>query len=566
MAIPVKAHQNGDDVFLVWRPDDVIVDCRGFAIEKKKNGGAVEVLPTWMGFAGTTWKKGERKPSTAWPVQKFTWVDYSPRDGETVQYRVVPMVGKAGALRRRDDLASKWTAEIEVTPRVSKTFSCYFNRGIVAAQWVQRLLGPSLSVSARRKKLDEVIVDLENPIPRNILSGMLRDGLRTLLQDAKAKKRKVEAALFELTDEELIGDLAALGAKARVVLADGSTNDGSDENAEARPRLVENGVEVHDRMTKKKYLAHNKMLVVYDGKTPRWTWTGSLNWTPSGLCTQANNAVLIDNRDIATHFAKQIDLLAKAKNLSPKTLAAANSKPKIVKAGDYGVRVWFTRTVGQVDLKDATALIDKAKEGALFLMFMTGMKDSLLKAVLDHQKDDDFFIHGVISQQPPERVAKKVASKKKLTREEAIANQVAFVNRNERVRFAPDLLLPMAREKATEQWFDEFVKKNGAHAIVHSKIVVLDPFGAKPVVITGSHNMGIAASKKNDENLVVIEGDSALAAAYAVNILSIYNNYRWRFRLNEGTKFAGLYDHDKWQKSQLNGAPGKELAFWGLKP
>jgi phosphatidylserine/phosphatidylglycerophosphate/cardiolipin synthase-like enzyme len=82
--------------------------------------------------------------------------------------------------------------------------------------------------------------------------------------------------------------------------------------------------------------------------------------------------------------------------------------------------------------------------------------------------------------------------------------------------------------------------------------------------MTGSHNMGTTASKKNDENLVLVHGDGKLAAAYAVNILSIYNNYRWRFRLAQGTKFTGLYDHDRWQASQLKSAPGRELAFWGL--
>jgi len=272
----------------------------------------------------------------------------------------------------------------------------------------------------------------------------------------------------------------------------------------------------------------------------------------------------VDSTPVATHFARQIDLLADCKDASTNALATSNSKPKDAKVGDRPVRVWFTRTVGQVDLKDAITLIERARDGVLFLMFMSGLKDSLLKAILDREKDGDFFIHGVISQQPPEPVAKKLEKKKRLTHEEAIAKQVAFIHRGERLRYAPDLLLPMAREKATEQWFDEFVKKNGAHAIVHSKIVVLDPFGDKPIVMTGSHNMGTTASKKNDENLVIVEGDGNLAAAYAVNILSIYNNYRWRFRLNQGTKFTGLYDHDRWQTSQLNGAPGKELAFWGL--
>jgi phosphatidylserine/phosphatidylglycerophosphate/cardiolipin synthase-like enzyme len=565
MPIHLKAYQNGDDVFLLWRPDAVIHECRGFAIERKKKGGATETLSTWMGFEGTKWKRGMSKPSTVWPVQRYTWVDFSTRDGDTVQYRVVPMVGKAGALHGLVDKASGWTGWIGVTPEVSKPFSCYFNRGIVATQWVQRLLGANLGVANRRRTLDTVIEDLDHPERRNILAGQIRDGLRSLLLDAKKKRRKVDAALFELTDKELTQDLAALGSKARVVLADGSTTDGTDENKVARPILRGKGVAVSDRICQKKFLAHNKVLVVYDGAKPRWTWTGSLNWTPSGLCSQANNGILIDDLSVAKEFATQIGRLATSGNESPKGLADENSKPKNVAAtGGRRVRVWFTRTVGEVDLKDATQLIGQAKEGALFLMFMTGLKDSLLKAILDRQKDEDFFIHGVISSQPPEAIQKKLLRKKKLTREEAIAKQVAFIKGNERVKYAPDLLLPMAREKATEQWFDEFVKKNGAHAIVHSKVIVLDPLGAKPVVMTGSHNMGTTASKKNDENLLIIQGDQKLAAAYAVNILSVYNNYRWRFRLAQGTKFKGLYDNDRWQASQLGGAPGNELAFWGL--
>lgn len=565
MSFPVKAYHNGDDVFLLWRPAASIESCRGFAIEKKLKGRAPEILPTWMGFEHTKWKKGNSKPSTVWPVQKYSWVDFSTRDGDVVQYRVIPMIRLNGKLQRRNDLASAWTDWIRVTPEVSDGFSCFFNRGIVASQWVQRLLGPSLGVANRRKTLDTVIEDLDHPARRNILAGQLRDGLRSLLAAAKKHDRRVEAALFELTDEELIEDLASLGEKARVVLADGSTDDGSDENERARAALGEAGVTVCNRMTHKKYLAHNKMVVVYDNGTPRWAWTGSLNWTASGLCAQANNGVLIDSTPVAKHFAKQIELLVDCKDASTTALATSNSKPKDATAGDTPVRVWFTRTVGQVDLKDAITLIEQARDGVLFLMFMSGLKDSMLKAILDRQKDEDFFIHGVISQQPPEPVTKKLEKKKKLTHDEALAKQVAFIHRGERLRYAPDLLLPMAREKATEQWFDEFVKKNGAHAIVHSKIVVLDPFGDKPIVMTGSHNMGTTASKKNDENLVIVEGDRNLAAAYAVNILSIYNNYRWRFRLNQGTKFTGLYDHDRWQNSQLNGAPGKELAFWGLK-
>jgi len=47
--------------------------------------------------------------------------------------------------------------------------------------------------------------------------------------------------------------------------------------------------------------------------------------------------------------------------------------------------------------------------------------------------------------------------------------------------------------------------------------------------MTGSHNLGRKASEMNDDNLVFIENDPA-TAAYAVNIITVYDHYRWRFQ------------------------------------
>jgi phosphatidylserine/phosphatidylglycerophosphate/cardiolipin synthase-like enzyme len=50
-------------------------------------------------------------------------------------------------------------------------------------------------------------------------------------------------------------------------------------------------------------------------------------------------------------------------------------------------------------------------------------------------------------------------------------------------------------------------------AIIHDKIVVIDPSSDDCVVVTGSHNLGFKASYANDENLLVIRGNRALAVA-----------------------------------------------------
>src|SRR2546427_11564312 len=163
--IRLRVFKNGDDTFLVWRINKPIPDCRGFALYRKRNGKE-ETLPSYAGFENEGWKPGELRPSTVWPVQKFMWTDYTVRSGDRVSYRVVPMVrpGK-NSLKPLEGFASDWSKPVTLDAQVTKNISCYFNRGIVASQWVQRMLGASLSVKQRAAKLDTVIDDLKNSKP-----------------------------------------------------------------------------------------------------------------------------------------------------------------------------------------------------------------------------------------------------------------------------------------------------------------------------------------------------------------------------------------------------------------
>jgi phosphatidylserine/phosphatidylglycerophosphate/cardiolipin synthase-like enzyme len=69
---------------------------------------------------------------------------------------------------------------------------------------------------------------------------------------------------------------------------------------------------------------------------------------------------------------------------------------------------------------------------------------------------------------------------------------------------------------------------NIGSAIIHSKVLLIDPFSNDPIVVTGSHNFSDNASGKNDENFIVIRGDHQLAEAYAVNIQSAWRHYASR--------------------------------------
>jgi hypothetical protein len=113
-------------------------------------------------------------------------------------------------------------------------------------------------------------------------------------------------------------------------------------------------------------------------------------------------------------------------------------------------------------------------------------------------------------------------------------------------------------------WEGELYKYG--HAIIHNKIVVIDPFSDNCTVITGSHNLGYRASHNNDENMVIIRGHKGLAEAYACHVLDVYDHYAWRYWLKKSPEIFGkpLVEDDTWQERYIIGKDEKspELRFW----
>jgi phosphatidylserine/phosphatidylglycerophosphate/cardiolipin synthase-like enzyme len=565
----IRAHWNCDHTFVVWRYPHRIEGCRGFALERRDSNGKVTPVHTWVGWDRQVADVGSVQRSTDWPIQRFSWADFQVAPGDTLSYRVVPMVGTAADLHADESQASGWSDPVTVTASARDGMSAYFNRGIVSTQWLSRALGGG-DEKSQQQQLETVIATPGN-VTRDRLGGELKRALLELLDAAAADGKTVYAALFELNDPELIDRLVKLADRARVILANGATKHaGEDENDKARKQLRDAGVQVHDRMLSSGHLGHNKFVVVcdVDGRDAETAVTGSTNWSKTGLCTQANNALVLDDPAVARLYRDQWDRLAAAGGGYPPELIAANDEEKTAAPGASHLSVWFTPVEELVDLDEAKRLIDAAKDGILFLMFNPGPRGTLLNDIIERNSagspayDPDLYIHGVLNQDPS-----------------TTKNPVIGLFR--RGHFEPanfDVVLPAHIDARLDYWTPEIQKLPEAFAMVHSKTVVIDPFGEEPVVMTGSHNLGPKASSSNDDNLVIVRGSHALAAAYAVNIIGIYTQYRWRFlrarkeageqpAAQPGRRFArrewdGLQDDDRWQDQYFAGPRLREQQFW----
>ena len=63
---------------------------------------------------------------------------------------------------------------------------------------------------------------------------------------------------------------------------------------------------------------------------------------------------------------------------------------------------------------------------------------------------------------------------------------------------------------------------------VHTKYMLADPLGPEPVVVVGSANFSGRVDDRNDENMLVIRGNAAVADIYLGEFMRLFSHYAFR--------------------------------------
>lgn len=69
---------------------------------------------------------------------------------------------------------------------------------------------------------------------------------------------------------------------------------------------------------------------------------------------------------------------------------------------------------------------------------------------------------------------------------------------------------------------------------IHTKYMLIDPLGDDPIVISGSANFSDASTSQNDENMLVIRGDTRVADIYLGEFMRLFSQFRLRGRIEAG--------------------------------
>ena len=211
-------------------------------------------------------------------------------------------------------------------------------------------------------------------------------------------------------------------------------------------------------------------------------------------------------------------------------------------------------------MEEVVKQINGAKHAILFLAFYPGSPSIASWTAAALKKKKDLFVRGCVTNKSASQ--EFYYELKGITPPKKIAGEKTPVKQDYRVFGAEAFdgkLIP-------KSWMKEIL--NAGFAIIHDKVMVIDPFSANCVVITGSHNLGHKASYDNDENLVIVKGNKKLALAYATHILDVYDHFSFRYWFKQFGKTADYTlepDSEKWLGKYFD-ADGNiknaQLNFW----
>ena len=494
-------------------------DCDGLAGFAIHRTDPVEEEATWLRglktFAETD--PGLIPPNTYstrhHPIQGFTWADYAAEPGRTYQYRVVALKGPPKQLVPFDEV----TVEVTTESPESGLHDIYFNRGSAGSQEYVRLFGNQLP---------------KPPLPQaqlDWLSRGLYEAMIAFVERAQDATCELHVCAYEFHYEPVLEALKRAAADRNVavrIIYDARKKDPREAN-DLAVQTVGIGNLCTRRVEGKSFISHNKFIVLSRNGQPEAVLTGSTNFSDGGIFGHSNVVHVVEDPEVAKVYRAYWDLLVtdpKNAALRPKVRklyslpaaipavppdgAASVGRPPV------GTGVIFSPRTNIDALQFYAGLAGEAND-ALFATFAFGMHPLFQQAYATGKARLRF----ALMEQP----TRPMADGPEKQAEEA---KIVTLRRQRENRFAIGGLLAM---NLFDRWLAEHLTGLNKNVnFVHTKYMLLDPLGLDPIVVSGSANFSEASSSDNDENMLVIRGDSRVAEIYLGEFMRLYSHFAFR--------------------------------------
>ncbi len=449
------------------------------------------------------------------PLQSFLWGDYTVKPGRPYRYRVVALYGKP----KRLEPGAEVTVDVTTEATDDGIHGIHFNRGVAGSQAYNRLFGRPPRDGDRSdpaydwlgRGLDQAIIDF--------------------VGRAKGSRFGLRAAVYEFAYPYVLDALRAAadtGADVRIIYdrrgAPGKRGGRHRvwESSEAAIRKAGIGDLVIPRKTNNA-IAHNKFIVLTEDGAPTAVWTGSTNITWGGIFGQSNVGHEVRDPAVAAAYLDYWDRLQPDPAFAairPGNMQACPDPPDRL---GKGVTPIFSPR-GDLGLIDWYA--DQARR-AKRSFFMTS----------------PFGVHPKIADA--------------IRPESNVLRYLVLEAEDTGVRFDQDTDVKVAvgsflKTDILDRWTVERLSGlNNKVLYSHTKFMLIDPLGDDPLVVSGSGNFSDKSVSDNDENMLLIRGDTRVADAYLGEFMAIFNHFYFRYlsqklQTRGGEDAAYLREDDSW--------------------
>jgi hypothetical protein len=463
------------------------------------------------------------------PFQAFQWADYAVKPGHRYRYRVVPMVGTPGALTERT--ATRITVHTE--PLSAGKHDVHFNRGAIASQaFIRRF---------PNQTLDEAGEPAYEWLGRDLVPALM-----AFIARAKDSSFSLHAAIYELkvpsAQQPWANVLSAFKAARQAgadvhLLYHGKDDDTGNANEVAIAAAQIKGISV-PRVNAK--LMHNKFIVLSKNGKPVSVWTGSTNISRNALYGQLNAAHVVRNAALARQYKAYWDTLradpdsdtvkdwAEGTNPLPPPDESAELTPIFSPHRGREVFDWW------IDLAN--------RQQPLFMTFPFGIvKD--FRPVFAHND-------GVL----------RFALLDKYVNGGNAQSRAAAIAEIERARRAPNIGMALGYRIFVD-WVDGWHQEHGGIGVnvnwVHTKFMLIDPLGNKPVTLAGSANFSEASVDTNDENMLLVRGDKRVADIFFGEFMRLFAHHRFRESVKRHIDRFGTDAFNTWKPQDLFEDPAR---------
>lgn len=555
----------------------------GFAIDRTDldlpKGAKNRTLPMLNSkvFQSESGKKMTIAEKSMWkhPLQSFVWDDFGAQPDRRYEYVFTPLQGTPGDLK-----AIAGRGPVSITVRTEALFSkethdVFFNRGVASSQAYTLKFGNTKPDKLPPKKRADACTWLARDLDTAIL---------TFIKQAK-KGDTLLCCFYEFSYLPVAQALQAArtrGVTVRIIL-DGKQNGKKDkktgkigppfprqENEETKAAAKLPDSAVIWREANANNIEHNKFMVLLKGTkgTPQEVWTGSTNISQGGIFGQTNVGHWVRDAVIARAYAKYWTVLSKdpgarkgddrttgnkarkAYRASVEAIAKAPTKLDEIKAGIAPV---FSPRGGAAVLENYARLVDQSEKSAMITLAF-GVGKEFKDVLQDNTPAGPLIFMLLEKRDAPAKPKGKTAA----------APKTAFVRLNSKNNvyeawgsYLKSPLYQWVRETNTR-----LLQYNNHVLYIHTKFLLHDPLGDDPIVVTGSANFSKASTEDNDENMVVIRGDTRVADIYFTEFNRLFFHYYFRSvtearnAVKDDKTAAALFLDEKGTEWQKLYAPG----------